>query len=175
MTMDLTGFAIRLTEIEAKIRRTNKRRLKRSIRLVRNEARSVIGVPQPGWPALAESTIDDKTRQGYSTEPDGAPLLRDGTLRMSIIDVVDYDAMDAAVGVPSRMVSHDYSSKAVDIADVAKWQELGTEHTPARSFLAGSITRKVDDIQQIMFKGLKASFSSNPVSDVVDDVVSDVE
>jgi phage gpG-like protein len=96
-------------------------------RAIEKTAKEEIGVyqpevgPFPAWPALAEATVDDRIRQGYSADE---PLLREGDLRDSISHEVD--GLEAVIGSTS---------------DVAVWQELGTSSIPPRPFLGPAALR----------------------------------
>lgn len=64
--------------------------------------------PYPEWPDLADSTIAEKTRLGYSTP---YPLLREGDLGDSIHFAVSRKAADVEVILYSndpRMPAHEY-------------------------------------------------------------------
>jgi hypothetical protein len=80
-------------------------------------AAAYLGTYQPGWPALAESTIADKIAQGF---PVPSPLLRTGAMRESIRHEIDPTLLEVAVGSSDPK---------------ALWQELGTSRIPPRSFL----------------------------------------
>ena len=79
--MELADFAAHLLTIEDDLADAAERACERACRLVARRARGMIGHEQPFWPALAESTIEDKRRQGYRVP---APLLRTGELKDSI-------------------------------------------------------------------------------------------
>lgn len=88
---------------------------------IEKDAKSRIGTYQdggggfPAWANLAQSTIDDRIRKGFT--PDD-PLLRTGELRDSIEHQVS--GTEAVIGTP-------------DI--VALYQEQGTSTIPPRPFL----------------------------------------
>ncbi|MGD0188894.1 MAG: phage virion morphogenesis protein [Roseiarcus sp.] len=86
--------------------------------LVRANARDAIGNADNGygWAPLAESTIADKERQGYTTP---APLLRTGELRDSIGITMGHHV--AWVGSNN---------------DKAVWHEFGTNRIPPRPFIS---------------------------------------
>lgn len=71
--------------------------------------------PFPAWANLAEATVDDRLRKGFT--PDD-PLLRTGGLRDSI--KVTVDGNDATIGSAS---------------EIALYQEQGTDKIPPRPFL----------------------------------------
>jgi len=87
-------------------------------RLAATLAAEYPGTYQEGWPALAASTIDDKTKNGW---PVPSPLKRTGEMADSVKMEVEPAELEMAVG------SNDL---------VALWQEMGTSRgIPPRSFL----------------------------------------
>ena len=73
-------------------------------------AESFIGVEQPGWAPLAQSTIDDKQRGGYRTP---APLLRDGGLKKSFGHKVEpiFDGVEGKLGSSDEtMIYHEHGT-----------------------------------------------------------------
>ena len=95
--------------------------LKHVAREIEKTAKEEIGVyqsevgPFPSWPALAEATVDDRIRQGYSPDE---PLLRTGDLRESIKHEVK--GLEAIIGSDSP---------------IAAYQEFGTDKIPPRPFI----------------------------------------
>jgi hypothetical protein len=77
------------------------------------EAKHVIGTYQPGWPHLAESTLEKKAAD--------TPLLETGEMRDSIHKELVPAALAVVVGSKSKK---------------ALWQELGTSRIPPRPFLS---------------------------------------
>ena len=94
--------------------------------LVEKEAKAAIGTYKFKWPELAESTQEDRSRQGF---PANEPLLRTGELR----DSIGHRAEGASVSIGSNN-------------DKAVWQELGTARIPPRPFLQGAALEKKDEI-----------------------------
>jgi len=84
------------------------------------DIREKFGHQQEGWPDLAESTQQDRARQGY---PADEPLLREGTLRDAY--EVWRDGPDVVVGVRPES----------DQAVIAEAQEFGTATIPPRPVL----------------------------------------
>jgi len=87
------------------------------------EARSFIGNEQPGWAALAESTLSDKERQGYPTPH---PLERTGELK----DSISGEAETFLGGVHGVVGS---------TSDLAVLHEVGTSRMPPRPFLGPAL------------------------------------
>jgi hypothetical protein len=86
------------------------------------EAKSYIGHELPEWPALAPSTVQEKTRLGYTGHLSPTdPLLRAAQMRESISAEVDAGTLTGVVGATDP---------------VAIFQELGTERIPPRPFLS---------------------------------------
>jgi hypothetical protein len=87
------------------------------------EAKRLIGHENAGWPALAESTVEEKDRLGYTGRISATdPLYRTGELRESIEATVH--------GLEAAVWSHD---------KVAVWQEIGTSRIPPRPFLSSAM------------------------------------
>lgn len=86
-------------------------------------AKSFIGNEQPGWAALAESTIADKARQGYEVP---APLKRTGELAESIGAETE-SHVDHVIGVVGST------------SPLAILHEQGTSRMPARPFLGPAL------------------------------------
>ena len=92
-------------------------------------AKDLIGRENPEWPALAQSTVDEKTRLGYVGRISPTdPLYRKGDMRESIEGVAE--GFTAVVGSPDK---------------VALWQEMGTLRPtgsiPPRPFLGLAMSR----------------------------------
>lgn len=128
------------TVLAAEVMRQHKA-LDRGAAVIQKEAKAIIGnyqdaePPFAPWAELADSTKEDRLRQGY-TEND--PLLRSGELRDSVERKV-LDESHAAVGSDS---------------DVAVYQELGTATIPPRSFLGMAAVRKGEQVAQIIGEGV---------------------
>jgi hypothetical protein len=87
--------------------------------VVATQAKEAIGGYSLGWPELAESTQADRVSKGYSADE---PLLRTGALAGSI----QHKAELTSAGAEGLVYSDD---------PITAYQELGTRHIPARSFL----------------------------------------
>lgn len=150
--LSIAEFVSRMTLAADALEAGSEEMMDHAAKVIQDEAKAVIGHyqqgegPYVGWAPLAASTQDERVREGFS--PDD-PLLRDGTLR----DNIERSAspLEAAVGVPSKTVSPSYSKDAVDIGDIAIWQELGTQHIPPRSFLGLSAVRKGGEVAKIIW------------------------
>lgn len=126
MTHSLKDFARDLTQITVAFELARHEALDHACRIVKEEAKGVIGTYEFGWPQLAESTQQDRVRHGFAANE---PLLRTGELRDSISHYVEGDT--GYVGSPSK---------------IALAQELGTAKIPPRSFLGGAARAKEAEI-----------------------------
>jgi len=89
-------------------------------------AYKMIGQEMPEWPPLAERTIEEKERLGYTGQvSETDPLLRTGEMR---------DTIEARVTTTPGGVQLEVGSKD----KVALYQEMGTALIPPRPFLAMS-------------------------------------
>lgn len=98
--------------------------------------------PFPAWQPLADSTEAEKARLGY---PSGAPLLRTGEMRDSI--VTEHNALEAIIGSKDP---------------VAKYQELGTDKIPPRPFLGPAAYDSREKIHRIIGKAVAGSIGGRP-------------
>ncbi len=112
--------------------------LSKCAKAVEREAKTEVGTyqdqagPFAAWAELADSTKEDRVKQGYS---ENDPLFRSGELRDSIGMAMSTTGLEAQVGSDS---------------DIAVYQELGTDHIPPRSFLGGALVRKMPEIQEAL-------------------------
>ena len=110
--------------------------LERAARLVEKRAKENIGEYQEqtgpfiAWPELADSTKEDRLKQGY-TEND--PGLRSGEMR---------DSIEHVVHVPEAEVGSD--------DDKLVWFELGTSKQPPRSVLGMAAIEEMPKILELI-------------------------
>lgn len=130
-------FAEYLTKLVVKEEIALHEGLKKASKLIEKTAKSEIGHYQSDvgnfseWPELAESTQDERERQGYTPND---PLLRTGELRDSISSKVE--KLEAVIGSDS---------------DIMVYQEFGTSRgIPARPVLGPAAFRNKDKIKAIM-------------------------
>lgn len=132
----LGQFATHLASLDVAVHHETKRGLSKVAAIIEKEAKSELGVYQPGvgpfpaWQQLADATKQDRLRKGF-TEND--PLLRSGELRDSISHEVS--GHEAVIGSTS---------------DVAVFQELGTDKIPARPFLGPAGFKSEGAIRSIL-------------------------
>lgn len=115
---DVFAMLGRLAGLDAEVQAVPEEIAQQMAEAMRNE----LGTYQPGWPELAQSTQDQRVRQGYTADD---PLLRSGQMQSDITAWEEDGAWQA--GVPSDAPS----------ADAALAAELGTlRGEPARPFVA---------------------------------------
>jgi HK97 gp10 family phage protein len=95
----------------------------------------------PEWAELADSTLQEKERLGYS--PPDNPLLRTGALRDSITSQVK--GFEAVVGSKSQ---------------IAAWQEFGTSKMPMRPFIGPAAFTNKDNIRKMIGAAAISGFYS---------------
>lgn len=137
----LLGFVGFLGTMQLEIDHTNHKALERCGRLVRNEAKRVIGTYEYGWPPLAASTV---ARKGKDT-----PLLETGKMRDSVEFTVAHK-MGAVGDAEVQIGSNDPK---------AKWHELGTARIPPRPFLEGSLKKKTPEVLDIIGRAVHGKLS----------------
>jgi hypothetical protein len=118
----LDGFAkfIAAEVAERRLKKAKEAALETAAKMVRDEAKRVIGTYLFDWEQLAASTQSERVAQGF---PANEPLLRTGEMRDSIEYKIITPGEEAEVGSNS---------------DKAVWQELGTVTIPPRPFLSSS-------------------------------------
>lgn len=100
----------------------------------------IIGHELKEWAPLADSTVEEKERLGYTGQVSATdPLLRSGALR----DSVSYKIEQVVTGVALTLGSTD---------KIAVYQEIGTSHIPARPFLATATIRSLAVAQEKLSK-----------------------
>ncbi|MGI4776957.1 MAG: phage virion morphogenesis protein [Janthinobacterium lividum] len=118
---DLGAFSAHLARLAVESKAVDAHILRTGARAIQKDAKERIGSyqdaegPFPAWVNLAESTVDDRLRKGFT--PDD-PLLRTGALRKSIETHIEGN--EASIGSRS---------------DIALYQEQGTSTIPPRPFL----------------------------------------
>ncbi|SRR6266852_2584589 len=119
----LLGFIAELETVKADIEQLPMAIVMKACAMVAKQAKAQIGKEHEMWPALAPSTVKDRVSKGYAPN---APLLRDGTLRDSIVWTArpTHDGAEGSIGSD---------------LDRALWLEIGTSKIPPRSFLVSSI------------------------------------
>lgn len=93
----------------------------------------------PAWEDLAQSTIDDKERNGWPTP---SPLLRVGELRESI--------HAEATGLSLIVGSND---------PIVKFQEFGTSRIPPRPFIGPALIEGIPLVGALIAKAMKRLLS----------------
>ncbi len=134
--ISLTEFAARLASMDADMKTAQEEAVERGARMVAKKAKQLIGKEQPEWPALAESTIEDKRRKGF---PVPKPLLRTGEMRDSI------SSSKAEWEDPQTVVAYAGSTDPK-----SKFHELGTSKIPPRPFISLAAQGQERVIQEAM-------------------------
>lgn len=143
MVNSLADGAAFFTGLSIKIDRANKKAVEKACRIIRDEAKRVLGTYDYGWTPLAESTIARKATGD-------SPGLETGAMRKSVKFSVDGTTMNW-VGTVGTSDPH------------ALWFELGTIHMPPRSFLGGAAMQKEHEVKQILGHDMIHSvFSHSP-------------
>lgn len=144
------AFAMFLGSLPARIEREQERGLDRAAKIIQDEAKREFGTyqdavgPFSAWPALAEATIEDRIRKGFTPND---PLLRSGELRAGV----------------ERSVSKDEANIGSD-SQIAVYQELGTQKIPPRSTLGGAAARKADQVAEILGRAMTGRLTGEGVS-----------
>lgn len=147
MAMELGEFGRFLGGLVAEHEVVMHELLDRGCQIIETEAKRVIGTYEYGWPALADSTRADRERKGF---PEDEPLLRSGGMRDSIGHTVEPDAGYVGSNDPK-----------------VRWQELGTKHIPARSFLAGAALTKGQEVAEYLGMGYASSLFGGKLPNVL--------
>jgi HK97 gp10 family phage protein len=123
---NLDAFLAHLATVPAAVKVAQKHGLEEGARLIEREAKDLIGQEYPGWEPLAESTVEEKRRLGYTGRDSATdPLYRTGELRASIQHRVDETSAQIGTDDP-----------------IAEYQEHGTTKMPPRPFMAPAAHRK---------------------------------
>ena len=115
--------------------------MEKAAKVLEEEAKSLIGVPQAGWPPLAQVTID---RKGSNT-----PLLDTGEMKDSIEH--NSDRHDAYIGSNNPKL---------------RWHEFGTNNVPwsttnpARPVLALASVRKENEVKEIIGRSIMVALET---------------
>lgn len=129
MVHSLSEGAAFFTAISLTMEKASKAAVTKSARIVRDEAKRVLGTHDYGWAPLASETIERKATGD-------SPLLETGGLRRSI----KYSVSGATGHWVAYVGSNDPK---------ALWHELGTVRIPPRSFLAGAARQKEHLVRKI--------------------------
>lgn len=107
-----------------------KKAVEKACRVIRDEAKRVLGTYEYDWPSLAASTIERKTTGD-------SPGLETGAMRRSI----KFEVEGTRLNWEGFIGSNDPH---------AKWFELGTRRQPPRSFLRGACMHKEKEVKKIL-------------------------
>lgn len=134
----IVGFAGFLATLRLEMDHANHSALEKAARIVEEEAKRVIGTYDYGWTPLAPSTLAQKAAD--------TPLLETGEMRDSIEHISDHK--EANIGSNN---------------DKALWQELGTVKIPPRSFLAGALQHKTDEVVDVIGREIVGALAGEVV------------
>jgi phage gpG-like protein len=129
--MSILEFVAKTKSIEHDMKEVSHAIVARACEMVCAEAKRVIGVGYPEWPALAPETLAKKMMN--------TPLLETGEMRASI----EWNAEGNEGFVGSNN-------------DKAVWHELGTTKIPPRPFLMGAAMRMEAEIHAMAAKAVMA-------------------
>ena len=148
---DFAGLARHLDRVRSRIPEAIEAELEAQGKALRREAQALFGHYQAGWPALADSTVAERTRLGYAPND---PLLREGKLRDAITFRLEdgRDGRQLFVGVPTGIIlSHPYRKGTVQAHKLMAVHEYGSTdgRVPARpvfGIVQHRITRFTDAV-----------------------------
>lgn len=130
--MNLAEFTRALEGAQQRHTAAREQALRAAAVLVRDEAKALIGTEDEAWPPLADSTIEEKQRLGFTGKVSGTdPLLRTGEYRASI-QVGDVTPEHSFVGTDDP---------------IARFQEFGTSRIPPRPVIGTAIFREEEKIK----------------------------
>lgn len=158
---DLGSFMVHFAASVRAVDIATHKALDKAATIIEKDAKNRIGHyqeaegPHPAWAPLADSTIEERSRLGFT--PDD-PLLRTGKLRDSIQSeirtVANYDSTQEAI-IGSKL-------------EVAEIQEFGTSRIPARPFLGPAAFANKDKIQNLLGEAVvKGLFSGGQVHEAL--------
>ena len=125
-TLTVGEFAVALRGVSSAVRKAEQHGLEEGAKLIKQEAKDLIGTEYAAWLALTDSTVARKAARGQTGRVSATdPLLATGELRATIGHQVDGNT--AVIGTPDQ---------------VGVYQEFGTERIPPRPFLAPAAFRK---------------------------------
>lgn len=147
-------FLVHLAAAEVAVQAVSHRALDKAAEVIERDAKEQIGEYQPqvgpfqAWPQLADSTKEDRVRQGFT---ENEPLLRTGGLRDSI----------------SREV-HQHQAVVGSTSDVMVYQELGTSHIPPRPVLGPAAFKSKQKIIDIVGRAVVHAIEYGTPGDMKD-------
>jgi HK97 gp10 family phage protein len=127
----LVGFAMFCAEMIVEVDHKKREALEAGAKIIEKEAKRVIGTYDYGWPELAESTQQEREREGF---PADEPGLRTGEMRDSIQHRV-IDDKEAQIGSDDQHLVY---------------FELGTVKQPPRPVLSQAAVHKEKEVAHEM-------------------------
>ena len=122
--MNLRAFADQIRRVREEMPATRALALRRMAKRVRDRAKGLIGTEHDGWAALADATVEEKQRLGFTGKVSATdPLLRTGEYRASI-QVGEVTPERSIVGTDDP---------------IAPFQEHGTATIPPRPAIGAAV------------------------------------
>lgn len=149
MANSLLDGAAFFTGAHLRMEHASKAAVTKAARLIRDEAKRVLGTYEYGWVSLADTTIAGKITGD-------SPGLETGAMRKSI----KYSVTGSRMHWTANIGSNDPH---------ALYFELGTVKQPPRSFLAGAAMRKEHEVRKICGHDLFSMIFSSVHPDFEDD------
>ena len=135
MSMTMREFIREMQRVAQREPEMCERALRKAAEEIRDSARAMIGTEDAEWAPLAESTVSEKERLGYTGKVSATdPLLRTGELRDSI------EVRDVS---PSRAI-------VASDDPVLAYQEFGTSRIPPRPVIGAALFRSKAAIEKIL-------------------------
>jgi hypothetical protein len=127
----LAGLASHFRRVERAMGPAIVHELEDTGKAIEADAKRRFGTYQTGWPPLADSTMAERVREGYT--PDD-PLFRSGALQEAITHKVEGESV--FIGVEGDAMLKDAAGREVQASAVMAVHEFGdprgAPHTPAR-------------------------------------------
>ena len=140
--MNLAEFTNALKGAAERMPAAREAGLRKAAEIVRDEAKALIGTEAEAWAPLADSTVEEKERLGFTGKVSSTdPLLRTGELPASI-KVSEVTPEHAIVGTDDP---------------IARYQEFGTDRIPPRPFIGTALHRERDKIEAALAAPLIAN------------------
>lgn len=146
--MNLRAFADHIRRVREEMPETKTVALRRGAETVRDAAKDLIGTETDVWAPLADATVEEKQRLGFTGKVSATdPLLRTGELRASI---------------QVREVTPEHALVATD-DPIAGFQEFGTTRIPPRPFIGTAVFQQEHHVVAEMGEVLTAGLRNRPI------------
>ena len=146
-SLSLTAFCTLLKTLPAEVRKAERHGLEQGAVMIEREAKALIGTEYPGWPALADSTVERKAAKGQTGRISGTdPLYATGELRATVSHFVE--DRTAIIGTPDQ---------------VGVYMEMGTSRVPPRPFLSAAMVREGENAAKAIGKAVQHALAALPL------------